>query len=41
MDASRARLAELTQTALDAIEPFGVRGELLRELALYAAHRQH
>jgi farnesyl diphosphate synthase len=39
--ASRARLAELTQTALDAIVPFGVRGELLRELALYAAHRQH
>jgi farnesyl diphosphate synthase len=41
LDASRARLAELTQTALEAIEPFGDRGELLRELALYAAHRHH
>jgi farnesyl diphosphate synthase len=41
IDASRARLAELTQTALDAIAPFGERGALLRELALYAAHRQH
>jgi farnesyl diphosphate synthase len=41
LNASRARLAELTQTALEAIEPFGDRGELLRELALYAAHRHH
>jgi farnesyl diphosphate synthase len=41
LDASRARLAELTKTALDAIAPFGERGELLRELALYAAQRQH
>jgi farnesyl diphosphate synthase len=41
LDASRARLAELTHAALDAIAPFGERGGLLRELALYAAHRQH
>jgi farnesyl diphosphate synthase len=39
--ASRARLAELTAVALDAIEPFGSRGELLQELAHYAANRSH
>jgi farnesyl diphosphate synthase len=41
MDASRARLAELTETAMQAIAPFAARGEMLRELAHYAAHRQH
>jgi farnesyl diphosphate synthase len=41
LDASRTRLAELTNSALEAIATFGDRGELLRELALYAAHRQH
>jgi len=41
LGASRARLAELTTRALDAIEPFGARGELLEELAHYAAHRTH
>ena len=39
MAASRARLTELTATALDAIVPFGDRGELLAELAYYAANR--
>lgn len=41
LDASRARLAALTATALDAIAPLGARGEWLAELALYAAHRIH
>ncbi|MBD8898077.1 farnesyl diphosphate synthase [Rhodanobacter sp. DHG33] len=41
LDASRARLAELTTIALDAIEPFGTHAGLLAELALYAAHRNH
>jgi farnesyl diphosphate synthase len=41
LDASRARLAELTATALAAIEGFGPRGELLEELAHYAANRRH
>jgi len=39
LDASRARLAELTEQALAAIAPLGTRGELLRELALYSALR--
>ena len=39
LDASRARLGELTATALDAIAPLGPRGELLAELARYAAQR--
>lgn len=39
LEASRNRLAELTDTALDAIAPFGERGALLRELARYAASR--
>jgi len=39
LDASRARLAGLTATALDAIAPLGPRGELLGELAHYAAQR--
>ena len=39
--ASRERLAELVQQACDAVAGFGARGELLRELALYAAHRRH
>lgn len=41
LDASRARLAELTCTALDAIASFGTRAELLAELARYAAQRRH
>ncbi|WP_426700534.1 polyprenyl synthetase family protein [Rhodanobacter sp. Col0626] len=41
LDASRARLAELTGNALDAISPFGAQGRLLEELAHYAAHRHH
>jgi farnesyl diphosphate synthase len=41
LDASRARLAELTDTALAAIAPLGKRAELLEELALYAAHRRY
>jgi farnesyl diphosphate synthase len=41
LDASRARLAELTDTALAAIAPLGERAELLEELALYAAHRRY
>ena len=39
LEASRARLAELTATALDAIAPLGPRGGLLAELARYAAQR--
>jgi farnesyl diphosphate synthase len=41
LDASRARLAELTDTALAAIAPLGARAPLLEELALYAAHRRY
>ena len=41
LDASRARLAELTKSALTAIAPFGERGVLLQELAHYSANRQH
>jgi farnesyl diphosphate synthase len=41
LDASRARLAELTDNALAAIAPLGERGALLRELAQYSAHRKH
>jgi farnesyl diphosphate synthase len=39
MAASRARLAELTAAAQEAIAPFGSRAVLLEELALYAANR--
>jgi farnesyl diphosphate synthase len=39
LEASRTRLTELTNTALDAIAPFGERGALLHELAHYAANR--
>jgi len=39
LDASRARLDELTDIALQAIAPFGERGVLLDELAHFAAHR--
>ena len=39
LDASRTRLAELIDTARDAIAPFGERGALLDELAHYAANR--
>ncbi|TBR38743.1 MULTISPECIES: polyprenyl synthetase family protein [Dyella] len=41
LDASRARLSELTHIALEAIAPLGARTELLVELAHYAAERQH
>jgi farnesyl diphosphate synthase len=41
LDASRARLAELTKAALIDIAPLGQSGALLRELAHYAAHRTH
>jgi len=41
LDASRTRLAELTGIALDAIAPLGADGELLAELARYAAQRRH
>ncbi len=41
LDASRARLAELTDIALDAIAPWGERAALLRELAHYSANRRH
>ncbi|MDQ6647253.1 MAG: polyprenyl synthetase family protein [Pseudomonadota bacterium] len=41
LDASRARLAELTQAALTEIAPLGDRGALLQQLASYAAHRSH
>ena len=41
IDASCARLAELTDAALAAISPLGARGVLLQELALYAAHRRY
>jgi farnesyl diphosphate synthase len=41
LEASRARLVELTTTALRAIAPFGARGVLLEELAHYAANRCH
>jgi farnesyl diphosphate synthase len=39
LDASRARLTELTDIALRAIAPLGERGALLEELARYAAER--
>jgi len=41
IDASCARLAELTDAALAAISPLGAHGVLLQELALYAAHRRY
>jgi farnesyl diphosphate synthase len=41
LDASRARLTELTESALAAVAPFGDQGSLLAELARYAAHRVH
>ena len=41
LDASRARLTELTASALNAIAPLGNGGALLRELALYSANRTH
>ena len=39
LDASRERLAGLTDTALAVIAPWGERAALLHELARYAAHR--
>jgi farnesyl diphosphate synthase len=41
LDASRARLAELIESALAAIAPLGERGALLAELAHYSARRVH
>jgi len=41
LDASRRRLAELVDHALEAITPFGEDGTLLQELAHYAAARAH
>jgi farnesyl diphosphate synthase len=41
LDASHARLAELTATALEAIRPLGARAALLAELAHYSAQRQN
>jgi farnesyl diphosphate synthase len=41
IEASCARLRELTDIALTAIAPLGADGALLEELALYAAHRQY
>jgi farnesyl diphosphate synthase len=41
LDASRARLVELIDEAMEAIAVLGERGELLRELARYAVARQH
>jgi farnesyl diphosphate synthase len=41
LEASRARLEELTADALAAIAPLGGRGALLERLALYAARRHH
>jgi farnesyl diphosphate synthase len=41
LDASRARLAELTATALAALPPLGERAVLLQELAHYSANRTH
>jgi farnesyl diphosphate synthase len=41
LDASRARLAQLTDDALAAIAPLGERGALLQELAHYSANRRH
>jgi farnesyl diphosphate synthase len=41
LDASRARLAELTAIALDAIAPFGTHASLLEELAHYSANRRN
>ncbi|MDE2155180.1 MAG: polyprenyl synthetase family protein [Xanthomonadaceae bacterium] len=41
LDASRARLTELTDAALAVIAPLGSRASLLAELARYAARRAH
>src|SRR6185312_5123581 len=40
LDASHARLAELTDAALDALAPWDARARLLRELARYSANRR-
>ena len=40
LDASRARLAGLTDAALDALAPWDARAGLLRELARYSANRR-
>ena len=41
LDASRARLAELTESALAAVATLGERASLLAELARYTAYRVH
>lgn len=41
LDASRARLTELIDTAREVIAPWGAAARLLQELALYAAHRMY
>jgi farnesyl diphosphate synthase len=41
LDASRARLTELIDSAREAIAPWGAQARLLHELALYAAHRMY
>ena len=41
MPAARARVTELTASALEAIAPLGEGGVLLRELAVYSACRKH
>lgn len=41
LDASRTRLDELTGEALHVLDSLDARAPLLRELALYAAHRVH
>ncbi len=41
MDASRQRLVEEVDNALDALTPFGKRGALLAELARYATQRDY
>ena len=41
LDASRERLDQLTREALHALGPLDAPDSLLRELALYAAHRVH
>jgi geranylgeranyl pyrophosphate synthase len=41
LEASRARLANLVEQALDAIEPLGEAGDWLAELAKYSARRGH
>ena len=41
LESSRVRLRELTEISLEAIAPLGSDADLLRQLARYAAERQH